>query len=333
MAVLSASFAAPAVAPDVHEQALRRLAELTGLVPVEFPTTRKLGASPRERAADFNAALADHEIRAVIATISGTDQITLVPHLDAALLRADPKPFLGYSDNTNILNWMWTNGVAGFYGGSTQVHLGPGPHVDPEHLASLTAALLTGEDLEVTEPGESEDYGRDWGDPAALSEFGEREATEPWMWAGPAHTVTGPTWGGCLEVLDWIALAARMPSNDDLAGSILLLETSEGLPSADTVRHWLRALGERGTLATVAGVVVARPPASSLGQLRPDVRTRTAWRAAQRDAVIEQVGFYNPEAVVCVGPPFGHTRPQWVLPYGGKVTLDGNGRRLIASYR
>ncbi len=153
------------------------------------------------------------------------------------------------------------------------------------------------------------------------------------MWAGPAHTVTGPTWGGCLEVLDWIALAARMPSNDDLAGSILLLGTSEGLPSADTVRHWLRALGERGTLATVAGVVVARPPASSLGQLRPDVRTRTAWRAAQRDAVIEQVGFYNPEAVVCVGPPFGHTRPQWVLTYGGKVTLDGNGRRLIASYR
>ncbi|WP_318152405.1 S66 peptidase family protein [Brachybacterium huguangmaarense] len=145
--------------------------------------------------------------------------------------------------------------------------------------------------------------------------------------------MTGPTWGGCLEVLDWIALAARMPSNDDLAGSILLLGTSEGLPSADTVRHWLRALGERGTLATVAGVVVARPPASSLGQLRPDVRTRTAWRAAQRDAVIEQVGFYNPEAVVCVGPPFGHTRPQWVLPYGGKVTLDGNGRRLIASYR
>ena len=28
---------------------------------------------------------------------------------------ADPKPFLGYSDNTNLLNWLWTHGVAGFY--------------------------------------------------------------------------------------------------------------------------------------------------------------------------------------------------------------------------
>ncbi len=43
------------------------------------------------------------------------------------MVRTDPKPFLGYSDNTNLLSWLWTQGVAAFYGGSTQVHLGPGP--------------------------------------------------------------------------------------------------------------------------------------------------------------------------------------------------------------
>ena len=333
VAVLSPSFAAPAIAPELHAQALRRFADLTGLVPVEFPTTRKLGASPEERAADFNAALADPEIRAILATIGGNDQIRVVPYLDATLLRADPKLFLGYSDNTNILNWMWTNGVTGFYGGSTQVHLGPGPHVDPVHSASLAAALLDGGELEVTEPGESEDFGLDWADPRALSEFGEREATEPWTWAGPSVSVTGRTWGGCLEVLDWIALADRMPANDDLAGVILLLETSEELPTAETVRRWVRALGERGTLSVVGGVMVAAPAASALGTARPDADARAAWRAAQRDAVIEEVSAYNPQAVICVGPPFGHTRPQWILPYGGEVTLDGRNQRLTASYR
>ena len=133
VAVLSPSFAAPAVAPAVHEQAMERLGAMTGLVPVEFPTTRKFGASPRERAHDLNAAFDDPEIRAVLATIGGDDLITVVPHLDATLVTADPKPFLGYSDNTNLLNWLWTNGVAGYYGGSTQVQLGPGPHVDPVH--------------------------------------------------------------------------------------------------------------------------------------------------------------------------------------------------------
>ncbi|MDO4887914.1 MAG: LD-carboxypeptidase [Actinomycetaceae bacterium] len=333
VAVLSPSFAAPAVAPELHEQALRRFADLTGLVPVELPTTRKLGASPEERAADFNAALGDPEIRAILATIGGNDQIRVVPHLDATLLRADPKPFLGYSDNTNILNWMWTNGVMGFYGGSTQVHLGAGPHVDPAHSASLVAALLDGGELEVTEPGESEDFGLDWADPRALSEFGEREATESWTWAGPSVSVTGRTWGGCLEVLSWIVLVDRMPANEDLAGAILLLETSEELPSAEMVRGWVRALGERGTLAAVARVIVARPPASNFCTHRTDPDERAAWRAAQRDAVIEEISAYNPQAVICVGPPFGHTRPQWILPYGGEVTLAGDKQRLTASYR
>ncbi len=53
VAVLSPSFAAPAVAPAVHEQALQRLQAITGLVPVEFSTTRKLSAPARERADDL----------------------------------------------------------------------------------------------------------------------------------------------------------------------------------------------------------------------------------------------------------------------------------------
>lgn len=177
--MVSPSFAAPAVAHAVHEQALERLAALTGLVPVELPTTRRLGASARDRADDLNAAFGDPGIRAVIATVGGEDQITVIPHLDATLVIADPKPFLGYSDNTNLLNWLWNSGVAGFYGGSTQVHIGPGPQVDPVHELSMRAALLDGGSLELTEPGESEDFGRDWGDPRALTEYGDREPTEP----------------------------------------------------------------------------------------------------------------------------------------------------------
>ncbi len=187
VAVVSPSFAAPGVAPAVHEQAMRRLAELTGLVPVEFPTTRQLGAGPEERARDLNAAFADPTIRAVLATIGGEDQITVIGHLDEALVRPDPNPFLGYSDNTNLLNCLWGNGIAGFYGGSTQVQLGPGPAVDAIHAASLRAALLTGERLELTDPGESEDIGKDWLDPAALTTYGDRLPTEPWAWAGPAR--------------------------------------------------------------------------------------------------------------------------------------------------
>lgn len=333
VAVLSPSFAAPAEAPAVHAQALERLAVVTGLVPVEYPTTRKLGASAEDRATDLNRAFGDPEIRAVLATIGGEDQITVVPHLDAGVVARDPKPFLGYSDNTNILNWLWTNGVPGYYGGSTQVHLGPGPHIDPVHELALRAALLTGERLELVEPGESEDIGHDWKDPRALTEFGVREPTEPWSWAGPAKVITGRTWGGCIEVIQWILTAGRFLDDPEIVeGGVLLLETSEELIPAREVGWILRSLGERGLLGAVDAVIVARPPTSDF-TIRPPADERRLKRDEQRDTAIAIVSTYNSDAVVVVGPPFGHTRPQWIVPYGGFMTVDGAARRLFADYR
>ncbi|MDQ2710336.1 MAG: LD-carboxypeptidase [Actinomycetota bacterium] len=332
VAVVSPSFAAPGVAPAIHEQGLARLAALTGLVPVEYATTRRVGASPVDRATDLNRAFGDPRVRAVVATIGGEDQITVVPHLDADAVRADPKPFVGYSDNTNILSWLWTLGVAGFYGGSTQVQLGPGPRLDPCHGVALRAALLDGGRVEITEPGESEDFGKDWQDPAALSEFGDREPTEPWSWAGPARSVTGRTWGGCIEVVQWLLTAGRFPADPaTLAGGVLLIETSEELIGAQEFGWILRSLGERGLLEAVDAALVARPPASSLDS-RPSAAARVAYRAAQRDMATDVISRYNPEAVVCVGVPFGHTRPQWILPYGGMITVDGATRRIWADY-
>lgn len=185
VAILSPAFAAPAVSEAVHEQAMRRLTESTGLIPVEYPTTRQLGASAKARAADITAAFADPTIRAVLATIGGNDQITVIRHIDAGAVAANPKPFLGYSDNTNLHNFLWGLGISSYYGGSTQVHLGPGPHVDSVHLASLRAALIDGGPVELSDPGESEDYGVAWTDPRALTHFGVREATEPWAWSVP----------------------------------------------------------------------------------------------------------------------------------------------------
>ena len=150
-------------------------------------------ATPAERAADVNAAFADRRIRAIVAVIGGDDQITVIPHLDAALARRDPKPFLGYSDNTNMHHWLWANGIASFYGGSSQVHLGPGPGVDEVHARSMRAALVTGERIEITEPGESEDFGVDWADPRAL-DFSV-SVRRPGRGAGtarPARSPAGP---------------------------------------------------------------------------------------------------------------------------------------------
>jgi muramoyltetrapeptide carboxypeptidase LdcA involved in peptidoglycan recycling len=82
----------------------------------------------------------------------------------------------------------------------------------------------------------------------------------------------------------------------------------------------------------VEAVLVARPPVSDFTR-RPSAQDRARLRTEQRDVIVEVLSRYNAEAVVCVGIPFGHTRPQWILPHGGTITVDGTERRIFADYR
>lgn len=332
VAVVSPSSAAPALFRHVHELGLRRLREELGLEPVEYPTTRRLGASPADRAADLTAAFADPSIRAVLATIGGDDQLTVLPHLDPAVVCADPKPFVGYSDNTTLLNWLWCHGVAGYHGGSTMVHLGRGGQVHPVSVRSLRAALFEHVDLGITAPEEFGEDENDWNDPGSLGREPVMQPASPWRWHGPPAVVSGPTWGGNLEILHWLLAAdsfVRPPA--DYAGCVLLLETSEELPSATEVFRMLRNMGERGLLERFPAVLVGRAKASAIGH-RPPPEQRAAYREAQRDAVLRAFAAYAPDAVVVCDVDLGHTDPQWVLPYGGQVTVDGAARRVTAHY-
>ena len=101
VAVISPSAGLPELFPRPYELGLERLREEYGLEPVEYPTTRKMGTTPQERADDIHAAFADPDVKAVFSTIGGDDQITVLPLLDRELLRANPKPFFGMSDNSN----------------------------------------------------------------------------------------------------------------------------------------------------------------------------------------------------------------------------------------
>ncbi len=331
VALLSPAWAAPAYFPQIHEQAVARLQRLLDVVVVEYPTTRQMGASPEERAADVNAAFADPEIRAILTTVGGRDEIRLIRHLDPSLPQADPKPFFGYSDNTNILNWLWSHGVGGYYGGATQVHFGPGTLVDAEHLITLRAALFGRGDTVLPATTDSQDYGYDWSSPEALTEDSPRGPARPIEFVGSDALVRGRTWGGCLEAIDQLALAGRLPDVSDLEGAILIFENSERVTPADMVGDWIRALGERGYLEAAAGLMFARPVVDDR-----DAPGTAELQQARHDAYIEylltQVSRYRKDLLVCLNVPFGHTRPQLILPYGGEVTLDPVSERVTAHF-
>jgi muramoyltetrapeptide carboxypeptidase LdcA involved in peptidoglycan recycling len=332
VAVVSPAFAAPGKFPAKHELAMQRLRDDIGLEPVEYPTTRRVGAAAKDRAVDLMAAFADPSIAAVLATIGGDDQLTVLPFLDPAVFVANPKPYLGYSDNTNLLNWLWNLGVASYHGGSTMVHLGRGGGLHPVSTGSLRAALLTGGDVELEPAGEFSDEEIDWNDPRSLEKAGATQPGPGWFWHQPDRVVTAPTWGGNLEIMHWNLAANRwIRPVEDYAGCVLLVETSEEMPPAEEVFRMLRNAGERGLLAQFPALVVGTAKATSL-QHPATLEERQRYRDEQREAILRALRDYNPSAMAVFGVDIGHTDPQWVVPYGGSMTVDGPGRRIVAHY-
>jgi muramoyltetrapeptide carboxypeptidase LdcA involved in peptidoglycan recycling len=333
VAVISPSAGLPQTFPAVHELGLRRLRDELGLEPVEYPTTRVLGAPPADRARDINAAFADPDITAVLAVIGGDDQITVVPRLDADLIRANPKPFFGYSDNTNLLHFLWRHGIVGFHGGSTMVHLGRGGRTHQDTMASLRAALFTPGWFDLTAPLAFSDESRDWADPSYLdAEPPARPAPGGWTWHRPEAVIEAPTWGGNLEIVGWLLMADRdVPAQDEVDGQVLILETSEEMPRADEVFRTLRNMGERGLLGRFAALLMGRAKAWERNH-QTTMDERAAYASDQRAAVLQAMAAYNPDATIVFDVDFGHTDPQLIIPYGGLVRIDGPSRTISVRY-
>ena len=331
VAVLSPSAGLPGRYPHIQELGLRRLRTLFGLVPVEYPTTRQMGASPEDRARDLMAAFADPANRAVFASVGGDDQIRVLAHLDEELFLRNPKPFFGFSDNTHFQTFLWRLGIPSYYGGSIMTQLAMPQAMHEMTVRYLRRALFEAGSVELEASREFTDVSLDWADPESLKQARPMEPNEGWSWDGEG-VVDGTLWGGCLESLaERLEVDAWLPSPNDLATAVLFLESSELVPDADFVRRVLTRMGQQGLLAAVGALLVGRPKAWNFSQPNPP-EWRKNYRREQRAAMLETFRLFNPSAPVVQNLDFGHTDPQVPLPNGGRVQLDARRRRIILTY-
>jgi muramoyltetrapeptide carboxypeptidase LdcA involved in peptidoglycan recycling len=103
------------------------------------------------------------------------------------------------------------------------------------------------------------------------------------------------------------------------------------MPPAEEVFRMLRNVGERGLLAQFGAVVFAKAKAWHSHAPLNDAE-RATFRTEQEEAVLRALDIYNREALFVYGPDFGHTDPQYVVPYGGLMTIDGPARRISVQY-
>lgn len=82
-----------------------------------------------------------------------------------------------------------------------------------------------------------------------------------------------------------------------------------------------RALGERGILERVRGVLVGRPKAWEFNKPQ-DVLAHKSYREQQRETIVNIVRTYNNSVPIVQNLDFGHTDPQIPIPYGENCRIE-----------
>ena len=331
--IISPSAGLPGIFPWVQDLGLERMREVFDLVPVEYPTTRTMGASLEDRARDAMAAFADPNNKAVFASIGGNDQIKLIKHLDPQVFLDNPKPFFGYSDNTHLQNFLWNLGIPSYYGGGIMNQFGMNVQMFDMTIRSIKHALFDEGEFVLEVASEFNDEGHDggWAIKENLALPRKLEPNDGLAWDGEINA-EGVLWGGCVESLvAQMATGKYLPNDDDLGGAILVLETAEDIPEHWIIAYLLTGLGERGWLEKFQAVLVGRPKAwESDKQLT--LEQKAEYRKQQRETVVNTVRQYNAHIPIVQNLDFGHTDPQVVLPLGRKARVVTDEHKVYLSY-
>jgi muramoyltetrapeptide carboxypeptidase LdcA involved in peptidoglycan recycling len=331
VAILSPSFAAPAVWPHVYQLGLERLKNVFGLVPVEYPSTKKLGASGEERSRDLIEAFSNPEIKAVISTLGGDDEVTYIKNLPSEPFINNPKPFFGYSDTTHFQHFLWMNKIPSFYGGNLFTQFAMQGEMDEFSKTYLELALFEDNVVELTSSKTFNEESLSWDNLENLNQKRKYEINHGWIWDGVKNT-RGILWGGCLESVDELLRHnIQIPSLDDFKNLVLILETSEEIPSKDYVNRVVRAFGERGLLENIQGVLVGRPKAWEFDNQK-NTQEKEIYKKEQAETILKAIRRYNPDCPIIQNMDFGHTDPQICMPLGREISINSETKSLTTSF-
>jgi len=186
----------------------------------------RLAGPDAARAAAIRAMVCDARIDAIFCARGGTGALRLLDLLDYEVLRAHPKPFVGYSDVTALLHAITAQtGMVTFHGPMASSFVPP--YDDPRTEDDLFAVLM---------------------DPTQTRGFGGLRVAR----AGAAQ---GRLFGGCLTLLHSLL---GTPYDWPAEGSILFIEdTAEPLYNIDRMMTHLRLAGKlNGVSAVLVGEMI-----------------------------------------------------------------------------
>ena len=319
VAIVTPCWGGPNAFPHRYKAGKEQLIAQYDFDVVEMQHTRTdsewLKHNPKARADDLMAAFADPSIKAIISSIGGDDAERLIPFIDLAVVTANPKVFLGYSDTTVLSFGFLKAGLVSFYGPAIMSGFAENGRPHPYLLNSLERTLFSSKAVGLVEPSREGWTAEQlpWADPLNQSRQRTRQPfTGPRVLSGNGKA-SGHLIGGCADTLERIKGTDWWPPLEVWRNGLLFYETSEDAPRPDIVAQWLRDFGTRGILQVLSGVLFGRPG----GRIDPARHVDYDHALLQ---ILSEFGLEN--LPVLANLDFGHTDPMFTLPYGTQAEIN-----------
>jgi muramoyltetrapeptide carboxypeptidase LdcA involved in peptidoglycan recycling len=255
-------------------------------------------SSVESRLEDLHTAYADTSVAVVLCVIGGFNSNQLLSFIDWKLIQDNPKPLIGYSDITVLLNAIYTKtGMVGYLGPAYST-FGQKKYFDYT-LENFRKCLLHDEPFFLESSPE-------WTDDLW---FIDQEDRKPIRNDGPMvvnqGAVEGILIGGNISSLALLFGTEYMP---DLSDKILCLEDDEDTNYKQFDRLFESLLQQPGA-DSIKGILIGR------FQRRSEITNEQIRRMIAIRSQLKNIP-------VIANLDFGHTSPLATLPIGGTVSID-----------
>lgn len=321
IAALTHSWGGPGAFPYRYEMGKARIEALFNLRVMSTKHALKdpewLDQHPEARAQDLMDAFSDPTIKGIFSTIGGNDAIRLLPYVDFEIIRKNPKVFLGFSDATVIHFMCLKAGLGSFYGPAIMTSFAENMCMNDYTIKGLEKALFSDEYIggwPWNRGGWTKQY-LEWENPE--NQYIQRKYNPVFGWhfhGQKRKNVEGRLIGGCVETLETLMGTSLWPDLDVWDDCILFLETSELGMLPEALERFLRKLADQGILKKLKGILFSKPGG-------PDIKGD---KFGLYDKVFRDIieGYSLGHLTVVTIMDFGHSEPQWTLPYGCLVEIN-----------
>lgn len=268
------------------------------------PVTHLDAVDVKLRAKDIHDAYRDNSVKAIMALNGGWLANSLLPSLDWDVIKANPKPFIGYSDITVLLNAIYAKtGNIGYLGPNLGTF---GIKHEAEYTAENLRSVLCGKEKTV-----SLVPSKKWGEGKKRKQY----ITQPWEVIQPG-SAEGTVIGGNIATLYLLQGTDYYPmfkedtvlalEDDDEAGEYTTREFDRRLESI---------LQQPNARKCIKAIVIGRFQSASKVDME-DVRQIIRSRSLKSIPVVANVDF-------------GHTQPLLTLPIGGRMSVSANAKNEV----